>query len=1049
MSQFTLKGSLLASTVIAGVAVASPAYAQDASNQPTAPVTTAPGSPVPGSQTSEPTETTGAPEPGQKNPTPSQNTNAPDDYGDEIVVTGSLFPRRTTSETPSPVTVMSSESLAQRGLNTAAEAIQRVTANNAGTIQSGWNTGFNFASGANAPALRGLTVQSTLSIFDGLRMAPYPLADDGQRNFVDLNTIPNAIIDRIEVLRDGASSTYGADAIAGVINVITKKEIQGLHLNGSFGISQRGDGGEQRFDATYGYGDLDSQGFNFYVGAEYQHQNELWARDRGFPFNTQDLSSICNDAGSCMANLNWNGISESGAFNGLISIPGVTLVRPGGTAGANTGSGRFQFLNPSAGCRGYDVVQAPTSTTAPLIGTVPSACEVDFQRDYIQLAPDIKRMGLSARTTVNVGEDHQIYAMGNIYRTQTAAEFTPLGFNGTPTPPIPSSLGAYNVMLPVYVCPTGTGTRIGTNTGCTAANGVLNPYNPFAASGQTAQAFVRSTRPRTVETSARALRGTLGASGTVLGFNYNADITASSVRLKRTQGNYLIPQRIADAVARGLINFNDLEATPDDVWDFIGPKNKVTSTTNLWQATGTLSRSLFALPGGDLGVAVGLQYRHESVDAPSANPALNDQNGLPDPTQNQYLRYYSINSVSAKGSRDVKSAFFEVQAPIVTQFEVNLSGRYDKYSTGQSNFSPKIGAKFTPVREVAIRGTYSKGFRIPSFNEAFGLPTTGYVTQDFSATCDGFAAFCAAHGNNAYATGPFPLGLTQTGNPALKPEKSTSFTAGIIFEPIRNVSFNVDFWNIKVKDLITGVTDVSPVVDAYYANNGVVNIPGYTVIPGAPDPAFPNALPHIGFIQSPYRNAAQQQVRGVDFGANAKIPLTGGITLNSYADASYLMKYILTDENGNALSYAGTLSPCNITSCSGAPRWRAQWQNTLDFGGRTSLSATVYYTSGYDQASIDFGGVKGDCLASAGNSTPTYEDGSPVSCRSKAVWNVDLVGSHKVNDKLTVYANVLNPLDTKPPFDHAAAYGLFNFNPAWAGPNIMGRYFRLGAKVDF
>ena len=206
MSNFTLKGSLLASTVIAGVAVASPAYAQDASNQPTAPVTTAPGSPVPGSQTSSPTETTGAPEPGQKNPTPTQNTNEPTDNGDEIVVTGSLIPRRTTSETPSPVTVMSSESLAQRGLNTAAEAVQRVTANNAGTIQSGWNTGFNFASGANAPALRGLTVQSTLSIFDGLRMAPYPLADDGQRNFVDLNTIPNAIIDCIAWKRTAGRS---------------------------------------------------------------------------------------------------------------------------------------------------------------------------------------------------------------------------------------------------------------------------------------------------------------------------------------------------------------------------------------------------------------------------------------------------------------------------------------------------------------------------------------------------------------------------------------------------------------------------------------------------------------------------------------------------------------------------------------------------------------------------------------------------------------------------------------------------------------------------
>jgi len=1045
MSQVTLKGSRLASTVIAGVAVASPAYAQDASNQPTAPVTTAPGSPVPGSQTSSPTETTGAPEPGQDNPTPVQNSNAPTDSGDEIVVTGSLIPRRTTSETPSPVTVMSSESLAQRGLNTAAEAIQRVTANNAGTIQSGWNTGFNFASGANAPALRGLTVQSTLSIFDGLRMAPYPLADDGQRNFVDLNTIPNAIIDRIEVLRDGASSTYGADAIAGVINVITKKEIQGLHLNGSLGISQRGDAGEQRFDATYGYGDLDSQGFNFYIGGEYQHQNELWARDRKFPFNTQDLSSICSDdTGSCMENLNWNGISADGFYNGSFTIPGVTWVRPASATNPATGAGRFQFLNPGAGCRGYDVVHPvlPATTTVPLLNGETTSCEVDYQKQFIQLAPDITRKGLSARTTVNIGEDHQVYAMGNIYLTDTAAEFTPLGFNGTPTPPTGGAV-AYNVMLPVYVCPTGVGTLNGLNTGCTVANGTLNPYNPFAATGQTAQAFVRSTRARTVETHARALRGVIGASGSFLGFNYGADVVASSVRLKRVQGGYFIPQNIANAVARGQINFNDLEATPEDVWDYISPTQRTSSTSNLWQATGTLSRALFALPGGDLSAAVGVQYRKESIDAPSANPAVDPISGNP------YTRFYGINSVGTKGSRNVKSAFFEVSAPIVTQFELNVSGRYDKYSTGQSNFSPKIGAKFTPVREIALRGTYSKGFRIPSFNESFGLPTTGYVTQDFNATCNGYAAFCGAHQSNAYATGPFPLGLTQTGNPDLDPEKSKSFTAGIIFEPIRNVSFNVDFWNIKVKDLIVAVTDVSPVIDAYYSNNGVVNIPGFTVIPGTPDPAFPNALPHIGFIQSSYRNAQQQQVRGVDFGANAKIPLTGGITLNSYADASYLMKYVLTDENGTAFSYAGTLSPCNITSCSGAPRWRAQWQNTIDFNGRTSLSATAYYTAGYDYASVDFGGVKGDCLASLNNSTPTYMDGTPVACRSKATWNVDLVGSHKVNDKLTVYANVLNLLDTKPPFDHAAAYGLFNFNPAWGGPNIMGRYFRLGAKVDF
>ena len=141
--------------------------------------------------------------------------------GDSIVVTGSLI-RRTDTETPSPVTVLSAETLEQRGLNTVTEALQRLSAGNAGTITQGWNASANFAAGASAISLRGLTVQATLTIFDGLRMAPYPLADDGQRNFVDMNTIPNAIIERIDVLKDGASSTYGADAVAGVINVITR-----------------------------------------------------------------------------------------------------------------------------------------------------------------------------------------------------------------------------------------------------------------------------------------------------------------------------------------------------------------------------------------------------------------------------------------------------------------------------------------------------------------------------------------------------------------------------------------------------------------------------------------------------------------------------------------------------------------------------------------------------------------------------------------------------------------------------------------------------------
>ena len=155
--------------------------------------------------------------------------------------------------------------------------------------------------------------------------------------------------------------------------------------------------------------------------------------------------------------------------------------------------------------------------------------------------------------------------------------------------------------------------------------------------------------------------------------------------------------------------------------------------SKLWQVQATLAKDLLELPGGPLQVAVGGSYRQESIDAPSGNPGV---------LGNQYERYYSINSVGTAGSRNVKSAFFELSAPIIDQLELGASGRYDDYSTGQSNFSPKLSLKFTPIPQVAIRGTFSKGFRIPSFNESFGLPTTGYVTR--TVNCTTFAAFCAA-----------------------------------------------------------------------------------------------------------------------------------------------------------------------------------------------------------------------------------------------------------------------------------------------------------------
>jgi len=1030
-TQITLRGSTALSALAligAGALFAAPAMAQD-----TAPAT----------QTDQAAEDT--------------------QQGD-IVVTGSLF-RRTDTETPSPVTVLSSDSLEKRGINTVAEALQRLSANGSGAIGQGWNNGSNFATGANAVSLRGLTVQSTLTIFDGLRMAPYPLADDGHRNFVDLNTIPDAVVDRIEVLKDGASSTYGADAIAGVVNVIMKKEITGVHLNGSAGISERGDGAEQRFDATVGYGSLDEQGFNFYLNGEYQRNSPIYARDRDYPFNSSNLSGICYQGSTtdCLADNRQFAIQPNTGLLGAGTTTPAALVAPASATGGRLGE--YNLLNTAAGCNvaaGLNpITLTPAQRALNAAGTFytwgANQCQQDLRAQYGTLNPKQERYGFSGRFTANIGDRAQFYATGSYYDVKTSTTLAPLAFNGSTTAPRVVTLNP--VLLPVYVCGAGVGTinaaGVNISTGCSAANGILNPNNPFASAGQNAIVRARYDQPRGVDSDARSLRAAAGINGTFGDdWNYSADFTVSNVRLNVTQTGFLIPQRIADVVANGTYNFVNQSLNTQAVRDYIAPRNENISNSDLWQGQVTLGKSLFQLPGGPLQVAVGAAYRHESIDNPSANP---------DNIAHPYDRYYSANAVGAVGSRNVKSAFFEVSAPVIQALELNVTGRYDDYSSGQSNFSPKVGAKFTPIKQVAIRGTFSKGFRIPSFNEAYGLPTTGFSTSSVNCGTDAApgpaAAFCRAHSNNntiaganSYATGTYSLGTTATGNPNLNPEKSTSFTAGIVVEPVRGLSFTVDYFNIRVKDLISQVSagERAEAILQYYSNNGVVNIPGITVTPGVADPQFPNALPLLGTINYSYNNADKENVSGIDFGANLDLPITDGVRLVSSFEASYLIKYTITRKDGTVERYDGTLSPCDYTSCSGSPAWRGSWQNTLDFGS-ASLTGTLYYTSGYSLAEVDYGGNPKDCASnSSGTGSPVYPiSGVPVLCNAKATWNFDLGGQIKVNDTFTLYANVLNLFNIKPPFDPAAAYEITQYNPAWAQPNIIGRYFRVGAKVDF
>lgn len=962
----------------------------------------------------------------------------------EVTVTGSIL-RRTDTETPSPVAVITAEDLEKRGINTVAEAVQRLSVNGSGAMSQGWNNGSNFASGASAPSLRGLTVQATLTVFDGLRMAPYPLADDGHRQFVDINTIPQAVVERIEVLKDGASSTYGADAIAGVVNVITKQEVTGLHMNASGGGRALGGGRQVRADATWGIGKLSDDGYNFYVNAEYQKDSPIWARQLSYPFNSSNLSGVCDTFGRCLQNYNAMGINHLGTLSNT-SQTNAPLVAPSSAAGVR--SGVYRLLNTSAGCNIAPGL-TPITLTAAQAGTAwdPTQCSQDLRNQFSSVQPETKRLGGFSRYTMQVGDNHQLRATLAYYQVKSYTQISPLNLNNQTTAPRVSLLNP--VVLPVYVCAAGVGTigvsGVNTSSGCTAANGTLNPNNPFASTGGNAILRWRYDRPRTVETDAKSTRFDIGMNGLLAGdWTYSANLTGSKVKLNRTGNNYLIPQRIADVVAQGTFNFVNPSSNTEAIRQYLAPTSSVDSTSDLWQAQVVAGKKLMDLSGGPLQTALGLSYRNEKNNAPSANP---DNAAAP------YNRYYSLNAVGASGSRNVQSAFFEVGAPFVKQLEANLSGRYDKYSSGQKNFSPKLGLKYQPTENVALRSTYSRGFRIPSFNESYGLPTTGYSTS--GDLCPTYTAFCNAHAvagvPNSYASGSYSIGTTATGNPSLNPEKSRSYTAGIVWEPRDNLVFKVDYWNIQVRDLISQVSagDRAAAIDQYYRNNGVVNIPGIRVVPAVPDVQFPNALPLLGFIEFSYNNSDRQDASGIDFEVETTTKLTDGLRLDSRFEAAWLSKYTVTRKDGSVERYEGTLSPCDYTSCSGSPRLRGSFSNTLSWE-KLSVTGTAYYTSGYNLAEVDYGGDPNNCAGNgSGHGAPFYVGTSvPSACSARAQWNFDLGARYKINDKLTIYGDALNVLNIGPVFDPAATYEITQYNAVWGYPNAIGRFLRVGLKVD-
>lgn len=953
-----------------------------------------------------------------------------------IVVTGSIL-RRTDKETVSPVTSINVEALDQRGISTVQQAIQQLASNNGPALTNSFTANGAFAAGASAVSLRGLSTNSTLVLFDGLRAAYYPLADDGSRNFVDLNTIPDDVVERIDVLRDGASSSYGADAIAGVVNIVTKREIKGFNARAETGIAGRGDAATYRLSATAGFGDLEDNGVNAYISTFYYKQDSLKNSARPYPYNSDDLRNVCYQ-GTCGADLRVNGFNQNGVI-AAFGTAGEFAVRPADPT-TNVAIPGSRYVNLNANCPigtkyTLNAADLALATTAPS-----TVCQVDYTQEYGIIDPKIERFGGTAKFTARVTDGIEAYAQVNFIQSTSSYTGDPAVVRGNaPTgilfPQYSTSSnaanfapGSANLSLPVFVCPE--------RVNCaTSVNRKLNPNNPFAAAGQAALLVGRDLGTTTFNsTRNRAYRAALGVGGNITdNITFNFDATAMHDELTRLSRGYVYIQHLLDVIADGTYNFANPSSNSPALQNYLKPDNITNATSDQYQAQLVFGADLFELPGGKVNLAVGGSVRRESINAPSAN---DDANG---PTQ----RYFTLNAFGTKGARNIYSAFFEAEAPIFDQLSINGSGRYDKYSTGQSNFSPKIGAKLKPVKELLLRGTYSRGFRIPSFAEANALPTTGYVTNSASLFNNAYLAQygCTTTTFNAcptyIRTGSY--GQTTLASPNLKPEKSRSFTGGIVLEPGRFgpvSSFNItlDYYNIKKTGVITQPSN-SPALLAYYTGQPIP--PGYTVIADAPDINFPNAKPRVAFVQSQLINANTQKTSGLDLGVNGQIKFNDDIKLTTSLDVTYIIKLETVFPDGTRERYDGTLGNFNLTSGNGTQKWHGFWQNTLDYGP-AQVSATMNYFGGYDLSAQDQGTGYKDCGLSDGT----------VPCHVPRYITVDLNVQFKVNDNFTLYGSMLNVADKLPPLD-PITYGAHLYNPVQGGTGIYGRYFKAGVKVGF
>ncbi|WP_230407532.1 TonB-dependent receptor [Undibacterium rivi] len=796
----------------------------------------------------------------------------------KVEITGSSI-KRTESEGVATTQILSRKDIEQTGKTSIADVVRSISADNNGSISGSFTNGF--AGSASGVSLRGLSVSSTLVLINGRRTAPYGFGDDGQRSFVDLNSIPLDAVDRIEILKDGASAIYGSDAIAGVVNVILRQNYVGQSVAANVGQSSRGDGRNLSASAAIGFGNLQEDKYNVFMTIDAKKQEKIWQKDRSDYIGQADARP-------------WGGRDQRGGF-----------ITSGNGGGSNT-LGTVRPVNATGGTiAGRGVRQLPGTCSAvnldPVGGTsldnAGGGCLFDPVA-YQTIQPETQNLNLYARGTFAINENTTAYTELGLFNSKAKTQTTPSGLTG-----------AGFDLVNARVNNTGTGPD-------QLLLPIGHPDNPFT-DARARPRWIDASRPRTADMETTVTRFLAGVKGTVAEWDYDAGFLYAESKTDKTQNGYYRQSALKTAINNGTFRIGQGRVNTPEVLALVSPtlfNSGVTKNTSVdFKAT----RELMQLPGGAMGIAVGAEYRKEETNS-DATPYTNTND------------IAGLGYSAAKGSRNVSAIYTELAIPVLKSLEFQLAARSDKYSDYGRSTTPKVGFKFTPTNTIAFRGTYAEGFRAPSAAEngdSAVAAFTNIASDPVRCAVTKLAADCSSQS----------VGAITIGNKNIKPETSKSYSLGLVVEPIKNFSISLDWWKI-VRDGEIGGSDPGAIV------NNPAGYPDAQIVRGEPTTNFPGLVGPILMVKAPYLNAGKTQTSGLDLDMRAKYDMGSSGKLNAGLVVTYMNEFKRTDADGTTHEFAGTHGDVNLSGDGGTPRTKVSVSMGWERGPWT-LSGNVNYVS--------------------------------------------------------------------------------------------------------